>query len=202
MPLALNLKDIQTFSDLPYGEYYGEVAELKFIAAKQPGKKSRLQAKYMVLDGEHTGRFQSEFLTLDTGFLVQWLAAFGIEQDTPGLSIDDEDPNGTEVLLLDDEPILIGSKVIFSVEPDKKDAQYTRTKLISVEENTLDEAPAAPPARATVAPRRAAAAEVAVDTDEDDDEPEEAPAAPTRAAVAPRRAAPAARAAAPRRSLR
>jgi hypothetical protein len=197
MPLALNLKDIKTFDDLPYGEYYGELAEIKFIAAKQQGKRSRLQAKYLVLDGEQTGRFQSEFLTMDTGFLVKWLQAFGLDQNTEGLAINDEDPNDTEVLLLDDEPILIGSKVIFSVSPDKKDAQYTRTTLVSVEENTL-EAPAAPPARATVAPRRAAAAAVAEDPAEDEEAEDEAPAAPTRAAVAPRRAA----AAAPRRTLR
>ncbi len=195
MPLALNLKDVQTFDGLPDGQYYGEVAGLYYRPSKKEGKRGQLQVKYLVLDGEQTGRFQSEFLTLDTGFLVKWLQAFGIDQETPGLSIDDEDPNTDEALLLDDQPIILGSKVIFDVRPDKKDAQYTRTTLVSVEENTLDEAPA-PKARATVAPRRAPAAAVAADTSEDEDEPEEAPAAPTRRAAAP------ARTAAPRRTLR
>jgi hypothetical protein len=197
MPFDLNLKDIETFTSLPFGEYYGEVSAIKYMPPKTEGKNARLQIKYLVLDGEHTGRSQSEFLTMNTGFLVKWLDAFGIDKDTPGLQIDDEDPNTEEALLLDGEPIILGSKIIFSVSPDPKDAKYTRTELQSVEENTLEPAPAAPVARSTAARRPSRVPVAAADTSADDEAADEAPVARTRPVAARRPAA-----TAPRRTLR
>jgi hypothetical protein len=148
------------------------------------------------------------------GFVKDFFGKFGLGE-IPELVIDDD----TEELT---DPDLYGSKVIFKVAQDAKDASRTRVSLVSVEESTVEEAAA--PIRSTVkAPKAAPAAEpeedpaaakaaakaariaaaeaaLAAAAEEDDEDEEEAPApvAPARTA-APR---PAAAAAPARRTLR
>ncbi len=194
--ISLNLGDIQSFESLPFGEYYGEVEKIVYHPAKAADKSPQLRAQYVVIDGDHINRRQSQFFTLSTkafGFLKAWLMKFGLT-DEDEIVIDDENPE--EPLNVD----LIGSKVIFKIYPDPKDATRIRTEIVSVEESTFLAglaAPAAAPAPAP-APRRVAAPapapvaeEETVDADEavEAEATEEAEAAP---APAPRRVTPAA----------
>lgn len=209
---------VSSFSDLPFGSYLGEILKIKLFPPRQAGKFAQLLVQYVVIDGDLVNRRQSQFLSLSPnamGFVKDFFEKFGLGE-IPDLVIDDD----TEELT---DPDLGGSKVIFKVAPDSKDASRVRTSLVSVEESSYTEsaAPVAstvkpPKAAAAAAPEdpaaaraaakaaRIAAAQAALEAaaaEDDEDEPEaEAPApAPARTA-APR---PAAAAAAPaRRTLR
>lgn len=211
--IAVNLGNVvSTFADLPLGSYLGEITKAKLLPPRQAGKFAQLMVTYMVIDGDHLNGRQSQFLSFSPnaqGFMKEFFEKFGLG-DLDNLEFDPD----TEELL---EPNIVGSKVIFKNEQDKKDADRVRTSLVSVEENTA-EAPsavapvstvarAAKPApapepeaapaddkearrQAKIAAAQAALAAAQAD-DDDEDEAEEEPAAPAPAArtAAPRPAA-------------
>jgi hypothetical protein len=214
--IAINLGQVESFESLPFGTYYGELEAVIYKPASQQGKFPQLQARYIVLDGEQLGRRQSEWLSLSPKALFRlkaWLIKFGVG-DNDEVIINDESPDDPLT------PDLTGSKVVFMVFQDPKDASRIRTELQSVEETTFrDAVPAvrvqrpAParqaPSTPTSASRRVVAQPAPAPVAEGQEElgledipetaaPAPAPAPTPRRAVAP--AAPAAAAA--RRTLR
>lgn len=199
--IAVNLGDVAAWESLPFGKYLGEITAAKYIEAKAADKFPQIQVTYLVIEGDSTGKSQSQWLSLSPKairFTKRFFDKFGLG-DTANFDVDDE----TDDLM---DPDIVGYRVIFEVAPDRKDPDRIRTDLISVE----DEAPAAPapaPVRATrparPAPAAPAAEEVTDEEDAEEAEAEEALAAeevPVRRA--PARPAPAARQAPARRTLR
>lgn len=194
--IAVNLGQVEsTFSDLPNGSYLGEIEKVVYHGAREAGKFPQLRVQYLVIDGDLTGRRQSQFLSLSpnaAGFLKGFFEKFGLG-DAESLDVDDETDELTD-------PDIVGYRVIFKVGQDRKDPNRIRTELVSVEDDAAPaSAPAPAPRRAVPAPVPQAAAED--DTVDADEEVEEAPARP---APAPRRpaAAPASRPTPQRRTLR
>lgn len=197
--VAVNLADVQAFESLPEGSYYAEIAKITYREASAAGKFPQMMASYLVIDGDHVGRTQSEFLSFSPKALFRmkrWFNKFGLG-DIPELDFDDE----TSEL---NDPDLYGSRVIFAVTKDRRDATRFNTDLVSVEEEA-EPAPAPKPAARPAAPARptrpvAAAApepEVeavedepaeAVETVEAEAEVEEEAPAPARRPAAPARA--------------
>lgn len=186
--IAVNLGNVEAFESLPFGKYLGEIEKVTYKEPREAGKFAQLQVTYLVIDGEHTGRKQSEWLSLSpkAAFrLKRYFNRFGLG-DTENFDVDDD----TDELL---EPDLAGFRVIFEVKPD---GDRIRTELVSVE----DEAPAPQPIvrrpAAPAAPKPVPAkAEAEADEElEEIEEAEEAPAPPARPArpapVAPARQAP------------
>lgn len=206
--IAVNLGNVvSAFEDLPIGSYLGEITKVKIREATEKGKYDQLMVRYMVIDGDLMGRFQTHWLSFSpnsSGFMKDFFSKFGLGE-LPNIVVDEETDEVAE-------PDLVGSQVIFKNTQDKKDADRIRTSLVSVEENTAEEA-AAPakstarrPAKADPEPAgalenqveaepeptpaevkaaakaaRIAAAQAALAAaaeDDDDDEPEEAEAAP------------------------
>ncbi len=212
--IAVNLGAVvSSFSDLPFGSYLGEIARIKLLPPRQAGKFAQLIVTYLVIDGDHTGQRQSQFLSLSPnamGFVKDFFTKFGLGE-IPELVIDDDSEELTD-------PDLYGSKVIFKVAQDAKDKDRTRVSLVSVEESTVGDAAVAPvrssvkppaaveatedPAAAKAAAQaaRIAAAQAALEAaaEEEDDEEETVAAAPAPA----RTAAPRPAATATRRTLR
>ncbi len=204
---------VSSFSDLPLGSYLGEITKVKLLAPRQAGKFAQLLISYLVIDGDLTGRRQSQFLSLSPnamGFVKDFFEKFGLGE-IPDLVIDDDSEELTD-------PDLVGAQVIFKNSQDKKDPDRVRVTLTSVEEwagseptvaptrsavkppkplpNQI-EAPDAAAAKAAAKAARIAAAEAALAAaaeDDDDDEPEavveEAPAAKPAAARPATTAAP------------
>lgn len=198
--IAVNLGAVvSSFSDLPVGSYLGEIARIKLLPPRQTGKYAQLIISYLVIDGDHTGQRQSQFLSLSPnamGFVKDFFSKFGLGE-IPELVIDDDSEELTD-------PDLYGSKVIFKVALDAKDRERTRVSLVSVEESTVGDAavvptrstaqaPAAPAAdpKAAKAARLAAAqaALEAAQADDSDEDEEAAPAAAPARTAAPRPAA-------------
>lgn len=208
--IAVNLGTVvSAFSDLPLGSYLGEITKIKLLPPRQAGKFAQLMISYLVIDGDAIGRRQSQFMSLSPnamGFVKEFFEKFGLGE-IPDLVIDDD----TEELT---DPDLYGSKVIFKVAADSKDASRTRVSLVSVEESAYTQpatsvvasavkppkalanqvaAPAEDPAAAKAAAKAAriaaaqAALEAAAAEDEDEDEVEEA--TPAVAATVPARTA-------------
>lgn len=190
--IPLDFSNVESYDNLPLGKYEGSIDKIELRPANDPTKFDQLMASYLVIEGDLTGRKQSEFLSLSpkAAFrLKQWFDRFGLADEITGLDIDDD----TNLLL---DPDLVGINIIFEVYEDPKlynGEKQIRTRLLEVLD---DDVPApAPPPRATTTRRPAAAAAPveAEPEDEDDDETEEpAPAAVTRrparaAATAPAR---------------
>lgn len=138
--IPVNLADVEAYTNLPVGEYFGEVAEIVWKAAKEAGKFPQLMAKYTVLDeGDQLGQTSTEFISLSpkAAFrLKAYMDKFGVG-DIEDLDVDDE----TDILM---DPDLAGRQVIFKVfkERDKRvadatapDAYRIRTELVSVEDD-------------------------------------------------------------------
>jgi hypothetical protein len=129
--ITLNLGNVvSAFEDLPFGSYLGEIARIKLRQPTVAGKFAQLMVTYLVIDGDLTGRKQTQFLSLSPnalGFVKEFFQKFGFG-DIPEIVIDDE----TDEL---DEPDLYGVKVIFKVAQDKKDPERTRVSLVSVEDD-------------------------------------------------------------------
>lgn len=192
---AVDLKNVQTFENLPDGKYAGSIDSVTFKEATDPSKYPQVQVTYLVVDGELTGRRSSEFLSLSPNAafrLVKWLARFGIGDEFEGFDRDEDDPS------IVNDPYLVGVDVIFEVYRDPKlyqgEVQH-RTRLVQVlEEGTAISAPAAPaaapapPAARAARPATVAAPAPAAEPEADDeDETEEAPAAEPAAPTAPAR---------------
>ena len=99
---------VSAFEDLPLGSYLGEIAKIKLREPTKPGKFAQLMVHYLVIDGDHTGRKQTHWLSLSPdamGFVKEFFQKFGLGE-IPNLVIDDE----TEEL---NDPDLYGAKVIF-----------------------------------------------------------------------------------------
>lgn len=147
MPLIdINLADVVAFESLPVGSYLAQIQKIKFNEAKEAGKFPQLQVTYIVIDGEFTGRIQSEWISFSDKALFRmkrWFNKFGMG-DIPTLNVDDDTSELTE-------PDLYDIRVIISVTQRKNDATRFDTDLVSVE----DEIVAAPLAPAT-APVQAA----------------------------------------------
>lgn len=156
--IPLNFDGVQTFDNLPEGRYYGSIDKVEFRAANDPSKSDQLMVTYLVIDGDHTGRKSSEFLSFSPKAVFRmkrWFDKFGLADDLESLDIDDD----TNLLM---DPDLVGVNVVFRV---RKDGQYQgedriRTELVEV----VDE-PAPAPAPA---PRKAKAPAPAEDEDEMD----------------------------------
>lgn len=190
--INIDFSGVEAFDNLPIGKYMGSIDKVELKETDDPSKFDQLMASYLVIDGEFTGRKQSEFLSMSpkAAFrLKKWFDRFGLIEDDHTVLDIDEDTN----LLVD--PDLVGVNVIFEVFRDPKLYQgevQIRTRLLEVLD---DDAPAAAPepARAPARPARAAAAPVAAPApteaeEEDDEEPvEETVAAAAPAAAAPRR---------------
>jgi hypothetical protein len=177
----------------------GSIDHIELRPASDPSKFDQLMVQYLVIDGEHTGRKSSEFLSLSpraTFRLKRWFDHFGLSDELTGLDIDDD----TNLL---NDPDLVGVNVIFKVFEDAKLYQgerRVRTELVEV----LDEEPAPAPApvrRVAPAPARPAARpapapapveEVEEDEEVEAEEVEEVAPAPAPRRFAPRPAAPAA----------
>lgn len=181
--IPVNLSNVEAFENLPVGEYLGEIEKIVHMEPREAGKFGQLRVQYKVIDGEHLGRTQSEFLSLSpkaVNRLKKWFAKFGDETaSVDNLETDDND----EVI----EPDLVGFQVIFKVykerdnrvtDEDADDAYRTRTGLVSVED---DEPAPTPKARK---PQRQ---EIEEADDEEDDEAEPAPARVATAARPKRR---------------
>lgn len=179
--IAVNLGAVAGgFEDLPIGSYLGEVTKAKLIQPRAAGKFHQLMVTYMVIDGDHTNRRQNHFMSFSPnalGFMKEFFSKFGLG-DLSNLEFDPD----TEELI---DPDIVGSKVIFKVTQDKKDADRTRVSLTSVEENTA-EAAYAPPVSNVVKPAKPAKV---APVEEAADEPAEDPAAAKAAAKAARIAA-------------
>jgi hypothetical protein len=196
--INVGLDKVESFTSLPEGKYLGSVDKIEFREARDPTKFDQLMATYLVIDGDHTGSKQSEFLSLSpkAAFrLKRWFDKFGLG-DVENLEIDDD----TNLLI---EPDLVGVNVIFQVRKDGKipgtDDDRIRTELLSVE----DEVEAKPAPKAVAKPSakavagdpvdekaaKIAAAKAALAALESDDEPEaeaeDEPAAKPRVARAP-----------------
>jgi len=207
MQIPVNLGDVALFESIPVGTYLGQIDKMVYQEAKEAGKFASVRVTYAVIeDGPELGRKQSEFLSFSPKALwrmKRWFAKFGLA-DLPTFDVDE----ATLDIL---EPDLIGIQVIFK---QSMDGERSRTELISVDDDTVDTAPApapklAPKPAAKPAPlARRAPAPAPIEAEAEEEEPaeeeaEEAP-APT---PAPRRvAAPAAAVAArpvpQRRTLR
>jgi hypothetical protein len=128
--ISVNLGDVQEFTNLDFGTYYGELEKVVLKEATEQGKFDQLRAQYMVLDeGPNLGRRQSEFRSFSPnamGFMKGWFKKFGLGE-IPDLDFDDD----TLELM---NPDLAGSKVIFEVVADAKAPGGSRTNLVSVEE--------------------------------------------------------------------
>src|SRR6478735_1636379 len=155
--IAVNLGAVvSSFQDLPHGSYLGEIVKIKLLPPRQAGKFAQLLVTYLVIDGDHLNQRQSQFLSLSPnamGFVKDFFAKFGLGE-IPNLVIDDDSEELTD-------PDLYGSKVIFKVAPDAKDATRTRVSLVSVEESTVSEdgpAPARTAARPAAVNRQPVAA--------------------------------------------
>lgn len=207
--IAVNLGSVvSAFEDLPFGSYLAEVAKIKLREPTQAGKFAQLMITWLVIDGDQTGRKQTQFLSLSPnamGFVKEFFGKFGYG-DIPNLEIDDDSEELTD-------PDLYGVKGIINVAPDRKDPDRTRIKLVSVEDDmTSRTAPSAPPVSRAARPAHAVeeveeeevedpkaaakaariaaaqAALAAAEEEDDEDEPEAPPAKPARTA-APRPAA-------------
>lgn len=180
--IAVNLGNVEsTFTDLPNGSYLGEIEKVTYLNAREQGKFPQLRVQYLVIDGDLTGRRQSQFLSLSpnaAGFLKAFFEKFGLG-DAENFVVDDE----TEELT---DPDIVGYQVIFKVGPDRKDPTRTRTELVSVED-----AAAPVPAPAPVARRAAPAPAPEAVVEDDDDAVVDSAEAEPAAAPAPRRPAPA-----------
>ncbi len=180
--IAVNLGAVvSSFSDLPFGSYLGEIARIKLLPPRQAGKFAQLIVTYLVIDGDHVGQRQSQFLSLSPnalGFVKDFFTKFGLG-DIPELVIDDDSEELTD-------PDLYGSKVIFKVAQDAKDKERTRVSLVSVEESTVGEAAVAP-VRSTVRPP--AALPNQVEAEEMEEDPKAAKAAAKAARIAAAQAA-------------
>jgi hypothetical protein len=155
--IPVNLGDVEAFEGLPEGQYLAEIDKIEFKEARESGKFPQLQVTYAVIDGEHLGRKQSEWVSLSpkAAFrLKKWFAKFGFE-DLDNLDVNDD----TNML---DDPDLVGTRVIFGVRKDGKQqdgvTDRIRTELVSVEDEVPGaQAPAATaPAPAAREPRQAA----------------------------------------------
>lgn len=196
MPIIpLDFTGVESFDSLPLGKYAGSIDKVELRPATEEGKFDQVMVTYMVIDGEHTGRKQSEFLSLSpkAAFrLKRWIDKFEFEEDSlTGLDFDDE----TNLLV---EPDLTAINVIFKVYEDPKLYQGEKQIRCSLEEVLPDDepvvapAPAARPAArpAAVRPARAAAPAPVEEDDVEDEaeaEPEPEP-VPARAAAPARRA--------------
>lgn len=145
--IPVNLGDVVAFESLPVGQYLAEIEKVTYREPREEGKFPQLQVLYAVIDGDHVGRKQSEFLSLSpkAAFrLKKWFNKFGLG-DVDNLDVDDETNELTE-------PDVIGARVIFKVYEDKPKPGETepqmRCELVSYE----DDAPAA----STPAPKSAA----------------------------------------------
>lgn len=218
----MDFSGVENFDSLPFGKYYGSIDKVELREATDPTKFQQVQVQYLVIDGEHLGRRQSEFLSLSpkAAFrLKKWLDHFAFQEELTGLDFNED------TMQLDD-PDLLGVNVIFEVYQDPKlynGEKQTRIRLTEVlDDESLPPveptppppaparrapapvpAAAAPARRAAPAPVEAVAAEDQADEDVPGDEdgplpllPQPAPAA----APAPVAAAPERRTFAPRRA--
>lgn len=201
--IAVNLGDVAAWESLPFGKYLGEITRVLYIEAKAADKFPQLQVTYLVIEGDSTGKSQSQWLSLSPKamrFTKRFFDKFGLG-DTANFDVDDD----TDDLI---DPDIVGYRVIFEVAPDRNDPDRIRTDLVSVEEDAPAAAPAKPAAPqrpARVAPKAApveeAEEEEAAEEEVEAEEAEAVAAAPVRRAPA-RPAAPAARQAPARRTLR
>lgn len=189
--IPLDFSNVESFDNLPLGKYEGSIDKIELRPATDPTKYDQLMVSYLVIDGEATGRKQSEFLSLSpkAAFRVKaWFDKFGLADGLTALDVDDD----TNLLL---DPDLVAINVIFEVYEDPKLYQgekQVRTRLLEVLEDEPAPAPVKPARRAAAAPAPVAEAE-AEDDLEDEDPPE--PVAPVRrrTAAQPAAAAPARR---------
>jgi hypothetical protein len=186
--IAVNLGDVAAWESLPFGKYLGEITATKYIEAKAADKFPQIQVTYLVIEGDSTGKSQSQWLSLSPKairFTKRFFDKFGLGE-TANFDVDDD----TDDLL---DPDIIGYRVIFEVAPDRKDPDRIRTDLVSVEEDAPAPAPAPAPVRAARPARPAPAAQPAPEevTDEEDAESDEAEAEAPVAEAAPVRRAPA-----------
>lgn len=189
--LNIDISEAKSFTNLPEGEYEGEIQGIFEQAPREQGKFGKLRVQYVVIDGAELGRVSSEFLPLDpklTGFLVAWMKKFGEWEDIEPAELKElawETDEAGELI----DPDLAGTRVIFKVYEKKG---YVNTELVEV----LDEVDVSTAAATT---------DDADDADDADDPAEDAEEAPKAAAPAPRASRPVRTAAAPktqRRSLR
>jgi len=180
--IHVNLGAVEAFTTLPDGSYLGEITKVTHREPTKPGKFAQMMVTYTVIDGDSLGKRQSEFVSLSPqslGFLKRWFMKFGLG-DIPDLIFDDDTDELTD-------PDLLGYQVIFTV---KTEGEFTRVKLVSVEDDVAAPAPTPVPL-AVRHSRTVAAPEPAVEEDEVEDEaPAPAPRRPHPAPVA--QAAPAA----------
>lgn len=143
MPSAIpvSLADVQAteFSNLPYGEYLGEVDILKYKEATETAG-AKLQITYVVIDGDQINRKSTEFRPLSEksyGFLKAFFNKFGFtEEDYADPSFLDYDEDTMEIIGPAAE--ILGAQVIFRVKAQGKkrgtDEDFVVTELVRVEE--------------------------------------------------------------------
>lgn len=137
-------------------------------------------ARYLVTDGEHLGRKQSEFLSLSprAAFrLKKWFDKFDLEGEFTGIEVEDA---SNQVI----SPDLVGVDIIFKVYQDSKmyQGEYpTRVELVSVADTYGQ--PAEPQVEASVEPEPIAAA-AAVSITPSRAAPPSTPVAPARRPLA------------------
>lgn len=141
--VAVNLSDVQSFSNLPVGEYDGQIDKMEHRPPREAGKYPQLMVTYAVIDGEHLGRKTSEFLSLSPKAdfrLKRWFDKFGLGD----LEVYDYDEETMQVT----DPDLIGIRVVFKCWEDRPRPGSTenqiRTELVTV----LDELDITPKAEA------------------------------------------------------
>lgn len=143
MPSAIpvSLADVSAteFSNLPYGEYLGEVDVLKFKPATETAGP-KLQITYVVIDGPEINRKSTEFRPLSEksyGFLKAFFNKFGFtEDDYKDEAFLDYDEDTMEIVGTASE--ILGAQVIFRVKAQGKkrgtDEDFVVTELVRVEE--------------------------------------------------------------------
>lgn len=144
--VAVNLADVQTFTNLPVGEYEGQIDKMEHRPPRAAGKFAQLMVTYVVIDGEAIGRKSSEFLSLSPKAdfrLKRWFDKFELG-DMEAYDYDEE-------TMLVTDPDLVGIRVVFQCYEDKPKPGETenqiRTELVTV----LDELDVQPAAKAEVA---------------------------------------------------
>ena len=173
--IPIDFSGVESFDNLPISKYYGSIDKVELRPATDPTKFDQLMATYLVTDGDHLGRKQSEFLSLSpkAAFrLKKWFDTFGLANDLEALEIDDD----TNLLL---NPDLVGVDVIFEVYKDPKLYQnevQIRTRLLEV----LEDAPALAPAPKARSVKAAPAPEPEEAEEEAEEEEEEEASKPTR----------------------
>lgn len=139
--VAVNLADVQSFSNLPVGEYDGQIDKMEHRPARSEGKFPQLMVTYVSLEeGDTLGKKTSEFLSLSPKAdfrLKRWFDKFGLG-DLEAYDYDEE-------TMLVTDPDLLGIRVVFRCYEDRPKPGETenqiRTELVTVLDE-LDVTPA------------------------------------------------------------